>query len=133
MSELIHIHCLSPGLVKVLTKLIWAVKEKDKNEVHLQKDVDLSHNEYANCQKLRYFALIAQVPNKSGYWLITKFGGEFLRNERAISYKITTQNNRIIAKSEEERTIKDYYPAQDEAWFQQEFGSFKIDNQISLI
>ena len=132
MSDIIHTHILTPGLVQILIKLIQAVKQKNKNEVHLQKDVDLTHNEYANAQKLRYFGLIAKTGNP-GYWLITERGGKFLRNEIAVSYKVSTQNNHIVAKSEEVRMIKDYFPAYGDVWFQQNFGSIKITNQQALL
>ena len=133
MEGLKHIHYLTPGLVEVLRKLIEAVKKKDQNKVHLQRDLILSHNEYANAQKLRYFALIAQVDRRPGCWLITSRGGAFLRNDEAVIYWVETQDNRIIRKSEERRKIIDYYPAYDPEWFQTNFYSQRITNQQVLM
>ena len=128
-----HTHILTPGLVGVLAKMIQAVHDKDKNEVHLQRDLDLSHNEYANAQKLRYFALIAHVEGKRGFWLITVRGGAFLRDEAAVVHKVTTQDNEIVGKSEDKRIIRDYFPTYDHAWFQTNFYSQRISNQQILI
>ena len=130
-----HEHLLSPGLVGVLVKMIAAVKAKDANCVHLQRDMKLSHNEYANAQKLRYFGLIAHYEEMgrraSGFWLITSRGGKFLRNEIGIPIKVRTFSNHIIGKSEVLKMIKDFYPMYEPAWFQSEFGTVRLE-QSSL-
>lgn len=132
MSGLIHSHVLSPGLVGILIKIIGVVKEKNKNEVHLQRDIDLTHNEYANAQKLHYFALIHRIKGKPGYYCITWQGGQFLRGELAMPHKVQTLDNRIYSKSIEKRVIKDYYPAMSDAWFQSMFQGIKLE-QPSLL
>ena len=128
-----HTHLLTPGLVSILIKIIIGIQKKDQNCIHLQQDLDLSHNEYANAQKLRYFALIARVKGKSGYWLITNYGGKFLRDEIGIPYRVTTCQNEIVQKSEEQRTIKDFYPAYPNVWFQEKFFTKAFTNQRTLI
>ena len=130
---LIHEHCLSRGLIGCLSKAIKFVKANNKNEFHLQRDLDLTHNEYANFQKLHLWGLCVRKEGKPGYYLITQRGGAFLRGELAVPHRITTQDNHIIGKSEEMRMIKDFYPAYDDLYFQQNFGSFIITNQQSLI
>ena len=130
---LIHTHCLSNGLIGSLIKAIQFVKANNRNEFHLQRDLDLTHNEYANFQKLHYFALCVRKEGKSGYWLITKWGGAFLRNELAIPYKVETLDNIIQRKSMEMRMIKDYFPAYDTGYFQTNFHSVLITNQQALI
>jgi hypothetical protein len=129
-----HTHYLTPGLVSILKKVYAAVKEKDRNCIHLQKDLDLDHNEYANAQKLRYFALMVQVEGKSGYWLITAQGGRFLRCEGTAKWYIKTQDNQIIERSPETRMITDYYSSgYDKKWFQEHFFSTRIDDRQPLL
>ena len=86
-------HTLTPGLVSCLVKAIQFVHAHDRNEFHLQRDLDLSHTEYANFRKLRYWRLVAQVDGKRGYWLITKWGGQFLRGEIDMPVCVSTQDN----------------------------------------
>jgi len=94
-------HTLSPGIVSGLIRAIQFVHTNKKNQFHLQKDLtNLTKNEYNNFQKLRFHGLIAHVPNKSGYWLITKRGGQFLRGEIAIPDQVQTFRNNVIGHSE---------------------------------
>ncbi len=92
-------HRLTPGLVSCLSKAIEFVHANNRNEFHLQRDLDLSKTEFANFQKLRYFALVAQVEGKDGYWLITSHGGAFLRNTKGIPEWVKTYRNKIQSKS----------------------------------
>ncbi len=95
---------LNAGLVSILIKAIVAVHRSNQNRFHLQKDLLLSHNEFANFQKLRYFALIAHADKdnpKSGEWLITNRGGAFLRGEMAVPRKVLVSANRVIDHSPE--------------------------------
>jgi hypothetical protein len=59
---------LTPGLVSGLIKAVQAVHAKHENLFHLQGDLRLTHNEYANFQKLRFHALVAKS-GKPGWWL----------------------------------------------------------------
>ena len=95
----IHKHYLSPGLVSVLVEAITYVHEHGKNEFHLQEHLSLSHNAYCNAQKLRYWGLIAHLKGRRGYWVITKFGGMFLRGEIDMPEWVETQDNHRVAKS----------------------------------
>lgn len=125
-----HTHTLTSGLVGILVKIIKAVQEKNRNCVHIQKDLDLSHTEFCNLQKLRYWGLITHYKEngekKAGYWLITSNGGKFLKNKLSIPYKVSTQDNVITGKSPEERIIRDFYPAYETAWFQSNWSSVNI-------
>lgn len=131
-----HQHILTPGLISILAEIIWAVKRKDKNCVHIQRDLNLTHSQFCNLQKLKYWNLITHYKEngerKAGFWLITLIGGRFLRNEISISYKVTTFDNSVIARSPEQRMIKDFYPAYSNVWFQTNWGSGKISNQMAL-
>ena len=106
-------HNLTPGLVNNLIKFIEAVKSKGENEIHLQKDLDFTKNEYNNFQKLRYWGLVHHADKDnthSGKWLITRQGGEFLRNELAVPKRIKTFRNQIVEKGEEFVKISDFFP-----------------------
>ena len=131
-----HNHKLTPGLVGILVKMIESVKESGHNKVHLQKDLALTHSEFANLQKLRYWGLIAKCKEggerKKGYWVITRRGGEFLRNEKAMPKTVATLDNTIVGRSEDTVTISQFFSeAYPKTYWQEEFG---IElNQTSLI
>ena len=109
MESKTYQHCLTPGLVNSLIKMIKAVQAKGQNSVHPLWDAKLDAISYCNLQKMRYFSLIAQDKNKSGHWLITERGGKFLRNELAIPKQVKTCDNRIVEKSAETITISEVY------------------------
>lgn len=90
-------HTLTPGLVNSLIKAIQFVHGAGKNRFHTQRDLKLSHNEAANFQKLRFHALVAHAEKneRSGYWLITARGGQFLRGEIAVPRRVKTFRNHI--------------------------------------
>lgn len=92
---------LSKGLVRDLIKLYSKVVETQKNEVHLQRDLDLTKNQYNNFQKLRYFGLSVKVKEKPGYWLLTRRGADFLTKGEKISKKVYVSNNQITEHSVE--------------------------------
>jgi hypothetical protein len=101
-------HNLSTGLVTALVKAIRFVQANNKNKFHLQKDLkELTKNEYNNFQKLRFHGLVAKIHDKSGYWLITRRGGQFLRGEITVPWKVETFRNRVIGHSPEQVHIKD--------------------------
>ena len=138
MSQRVHAHNLTSGLVRILVKIIKKVKSTNKNKVHLQRDLDLTHNEFANLQKLRYFGLIAKFKEGGvrtpGYWLITRRGGAFLRNELMIPKKVQTRDNHIVGKSDEVVKISDFYRGDmyPESYWQEHFGNINLD-QPTLI
>ncbi len=97
------IHSLTPGLVSVLVKCVQYVRKVNKNEFHY-KDLNLNYSEASNLQKLRFHALIAHADpekTKSGKWLITKRGGQFLRGEITTHKKVKTFRNQVIGHSKE--------------------------------
>src|SRR3990167_9444573 len=98
-------HTLTPGLAAILIKCFKFVRENNKNEFHLQKDLHLNVNEFSNFTKLRFHALVAKIDDKPGYWLVTKRGGEFLRGEISIPPKVKTFRNRVEGHSTETVTI----------------------------
>ena len=95
---------LSKGLVKTLIAFRKEVVEKNKfNRVHPRKDMNLGITEYANFQKLRYHGLVAHVKKSdgtddSGYWLLTRRGNLFCKNQIDIPEKVLIFRNKIEAR-----------------------------------
>jgi len=96
-------HRLTPGLVSVLIEAIKFVHEHNKNRFHLQRDLNLTKTQYNNAQKLRYHGLIAHAEKdnpKSGFWLITARGGQFLRGEIVVPAAVRTFRNEVQEHSQ---------------------------------
>lgn len=105
---------LTKGLVDTLIKFIEAIKIKGRNEIHLQTDIELDKNAYNNFQKLRYHGLVhhckeADGTIKAGYWLITRLGGQFLRNEVEISRAVYVADNHIVGYGDGRVKIIDFF------------------------
>ncbi len=118
-------HSLTRGLVDVLLLFIGAVKSKGMNSVHLQQDMNLSKNQYANFQKLHYFGLVAKDRDRSGYWVITRLGGDFLRGTKTIPKFALTYHDRLVEREGELVGIKNYYRERADDYWQSTF-SFEI-------
>jgi hypothetical protein len=102
-------HRLTPVLVNALVKTLKYVQEKDENLVH-KTDLDLTHSEYGNYQKLRFHGLIAKHRDEDGRfdgWVITKRAGEFLRGETTVPLKVQTFRNKVVDHSEETVSVRD--------------------------
>lgn len=92
----IFCHHFTTGLFSSLWRAYIWVKNNNKNCFHPVHDLNLDTSQYNNFQKLRYFALIAQVKGQSGKWLITTMGGRFLRGEIVIQDRKWTRDNHIV-------------------------------------
>jgi len=95
---------LSPGLVECLIIAVRVVHQKRKNRFHWHKDLALTNNQSHNFQKLRFHGLIAhydEKDKKSGEWLITARGGEFLRGEKRVPAKVLIFRNEVKDHSTE--------------------------------
>lgn len=103
-------HRLNSGLVHALVKVYTRVVEKNENKVS-KKELNLTHSEYGNFQKLRFHALIAKYKENGqwvrGTWLLTHRGAQFLRGEIQIPRKVQTFRNKITAYDEEYVTVTD--------------------------
>lgn len=116
-------HRLSPGLVNILIKAIQCVHGKGVNRFHYVNDLHLTHSEAANLQKLRFHALIAHADEKhpkSGFWLITARGGQFLRGEIAVPIAVKTFRNHVIDHDTKLVAIRNFRGKVSE--FEQEFA-----------
>ena len=104
-SMKVHNQRLSKGLVKLLIQFKGKVLELNRNEIHLQKDLKLTNNQFGNFQKLRYHGFIAKVYDKEtklhkgGYWLLTKKGNQFVKSEISTAQSVFTFRNKIVDKS----------------------------------
>ena len=108
-------HKLTPVLVDALIIAHKAVVANDEN--HIDKgDLQLSHSQYGNFQKLRFHGLIAKWKEadeagikawRRGHWLITKRGAAFLRGEEDVPYKVQTFRNRVVDHDSRLVNIKD--------------------------
>lgn len=116
-------HSLTSGLVGDLIKAIEFVRGNNKNSFHLQKDLQLTKSQYNNFQKLRFHALVAKDKEykESGYWLITKRGGQFLRGEIEVPKRVQTFRNSVIEHSLELVSIRNF--KNDFPFFESEFAS----------
>ena len=125
-------HNLSLGLVVTLRRFGQAVKEKGENDIHLQKETEMTKNQYNNFQKLRYFGLVHHVKNgegvrKAGRWLITRNGWDFLKGKIPMTEYMKTFRNRLYAKSRNNKFIFEIDTAYSQEYFQKEF-EFDIYN-----
>lgn len=98
-----HKHSLSANMVKILKK---AATRFPFVEFHLQKDIELTHSQYANFQKLRYWGL-ADKGDTSGHWRITSHGRGFLAGEISLPRWVKTFNNSVVEQSSEYVSVRD--------------------------
>jgi len=115
---------MSKGLVDTLLTFADAVRREGRNKIHLQKEVNLTKNQYNNFQKLRYHGLVYKVKDQPGYWLLTRNGGSFLRNELAIPKEVFVFNNHIVEKGHKLVRISEFYKTSfDEDYWQRNFSA----------
>lgn len=89
-SVMKHTHSMSESMANTFLKVPMFVK------FHLQKDLTLTKNQYANFQKLKYWGLVEQVKDQSGWWRVTEYGRRFAFGEISISKSVITFNNRAV-------------------------------------
>lgn len=102
-------HRLTPVLVNALVKTMQCVQSKGENLVHKQ-DLNLTHGEYGNYQKLRFHGLIAKHKDEDGAfdgWVLTKRGGKFLKGQMTVPLKVQTFRNQVVGHSEETVSVRD--------------------------
>jgi len=101
-------HRITPGLVDTLVKSYTVVSAKNEN-VFTRDELALSNSAYTNLYKLRYHGLLAKHKVNGewhkGEWLITRRGGQFLRGELAIPFRVQTFRNKVIGHDSETVTL----------------------------
>lgn len=65
---------------------------------NLDKDLNLTKNQFANFQKLRYFGLTINTDNG---WVPTQKGMQFYRGEISILRTVATMNNAVLPRDHE--------------------------------
>ncbi|MCA9392541.1 hypothetical protein KC614_05095 [candidate division WWE3 bacterium] len=93
---------LTPQLIKVLTMMQDAVKDKNRYQIHPEKDMRLTYSERANFQKLRYFGLIAKSKTR-GWWVFTDLASDFLKGVRGVPVEVYVDDNHQVGKSDDLR------------------------------
>jgi hypothetical protein len=124
-------HSLTTGLVRDLIIFAKRAKEKGENKVHITKELDFSINQWCNFQKLRYFGLVAKWEaedgnKKTGFWVLTRNGLEFLQGKLSVHKKVSATKKGITERSEEMVCIDDF-PQSDENYWQKDFN-IEINN-----
>ena len=126
-----HEHSLTIGLIGILRKLGLKVKTKNDNRIHIQRDLELSHSEFCNLQKLRYWGLIFKVKingvHQAGYWGLTRNGSLFLNNLIDMPKKVATQDNHKIGESDHKVRITDFYRNYTEEVWQMDFKGINFE------
>lgn len=104
-SLVMPVHSLSRGLVTTLMQCAYEARKKGGYLVDVA-NVDLTHNQLANLQKLRYFGLMVKhvengvhIPR---HWVITTRGWEFLAREKLVFKQMRSFRNTIVHWTEEE-------------------------------
>lgn len=119
-------HTLSKGLVDSFVEFARIVRTRQTNKVHITKETNFNVNQWCNFKKLKYFGLIAKCKDgekKSGYWLITRRGLEFLKGKVEVSKKVQTYRGVKVAESDEKTLISQYYDGtmSHEEYWEKEF------------
>lgn len=130
-------HRLTPVLVQALVKTLELVREQDNNLVQ-KADLDLTHSQYGNYQKLRFHGLIAKHRDDEGNfdgWLITDRGGKFLRGELSVPMRVQTFRNKVVEHDEQTVYIRDVlgYDLNPQQYFEPEKATDVELQQASLL
>lgn len=113
---------------------IWdEVIRSKKNDVHLSQ-LPPNYSARSRITQLRFHGLVAKVRTEKGtqnpgHWLITKKGGQFLRDKIAIEQVVETEQNRVVGHSGRMIKVSDFGTLKD-------FGphfTFTIGDQNELI
>jgi hypothetical protein len=115
---------ITKGHLKLLTLLHEAIRENNRNSIHLQKDLDLTKNQYANFQKLRYNGLVAHA-QETGHWLMTRRGAKFLRQEIDLPKGVLIFRNRIQKYHKTRATVQIILKGDEPYWLKK--GDFDYE------
>jgi hypothetical protein len=117
---------LTPGLCDILIIMLKRVRDTDNNHVKLRDLYDvLTPYQTTQMSKLRFHGLIAKHRDENKRhdgWLITKQGGEFLRNEKRIPLRVQVYRNKITEHSPETVSAYDLIGADKKEYLEQMFA-----------
>lgn len=92
-------HTINKPLLQALAQLY-----KFGGRADLQKDLNLTKNQYNNFQKLQYFLLVEKT-SVLGVWEITTLGREFVEGKKSICFSAFTLGKQNI--HEESKIVKE--------------------------
>lgn len=117
-------HTLTPGLVGLLVKCYDQVKKTGINKFKMN-ELELSHSEYGNFQKLRFHALIAKHKVNGEWinseWVITSRGGDFLCSKISVPKRVQTFRNKVVDHDFETISIRQIFNERSAVWFENQF------------
>lgn len=130
-----HKHSFNMPLAFIIRRL--AEKYKASEPFHLQKDIELSKNQYNNFQKLRYWDLVDKYfengHRKGGYWVLTQKVYMLLEGN-IIPRWVKTFNNKVVEKSAEMICLKDVIGYYDipEKWAKRAEIALGSEKQLTM-
>lgn len=87
-----YTHNLNKPMINALRQLV-AFYGKNKRRANLQKDLDLTKNQYNNFQKLQYFRLVHR--EAAGY-VPTQRGVNFVKGKESVANLVATLGKNVI-------------------------------------
>lgn len=131
-----HTHRFTKAMAQILLKAASRFTPADR--FHLQKDLELTNNQYNNFQKLKYWNLITKAHKDGkrlgGYWALTFDAEQLIIYGRSIPKWVKTFNNQPVEFSEETVSLKDavgYYDL-PEVWASRAQSAFADRGQLKL-
>jgi hypothetical protein len=94
-----YVVSLDKGTANLMLVLIRIVSEQNKNDVHIQREVDrgnITHTQAGNLTKARASGLIVQIIDNgvgTGRYLITRKGADFLRGKTIPKHAIISKKD----------------------------------------
>lgn len=106
-------HCGASMMINFYTvnkTMVNALKKLHANPGVKVKNIGFTNSEYAIYSKLRHWGLIFELAGEEeGYWAVTKLGGDFLRGNARIPYKIGYFRNKLVEESPDTVSIVEVY------------------------
>lgn len=96
-KETAYLHKINEGLVLAL-KQLQMFYDKEKRAANLQKDLELTKNQYNNFQKLQYFYVVKRT--EEGWYPSTR-GRDFLAGLLSIPSHAATMNGEVLTPDHE--------------------------------
>ena len=96
-----YTHQINKSLASALRQLVKFYQDSQIDEriagmsCSLQKDLNLTHNQLANFQKLKYFGLVTNT-GLSGKWLPTELGIKFIAGEAKVLTPVATLGGQVL-------------------------------------
>ena len=93
-------HQLNKGLAEAFKAFVDKYAEI-KAPVSPSKDLNLTHTQLANWQKLRYWDLIKPIDNNKGLWVPTPNGILFYQDRISVMKTVATINAEVLPQTHE--------------------------------